>query len=133
MPRCVARRASDSPSPGRKRMVIRSVAGPCAGAGTDSRNGAASGSRTLRIAIIASADYERPDAVASVAKRAFSAADGRTVIEGSGDLAERQVMTEATSAAIADTPLSCRQSDFQAQITLSERKSVALETGVASS
>src|ERR1700733_623303 len=116
MPRCAARRAIDSPSPGRKRMVIRSVAGPRAGAGTDSRNGAASGSRTLRIAIIASADSERPDDVASVAKRAFSAAERRAVIAGRDDLAERQVMTEATSAPIADTPLSCPpQSDFQPQ------------------
>ena len=105
MPRCEARRAIDSPSPGRKRMVIRSVAGPRAGAGIDSRNGAASGSRTWRIAIIASADSERPDAVASVAKRAFSAGEGRAVIEGRDDLAERQVMTEATSAASADTSL----------------------------
>src|ERR1700683_1081769 len=105
MPRCAARCAIDSRSPGRKRMVIRSVAGPRAGAGAASRNGAASGSRTLRIAIIASADSERPDAVASVANRAFSAAEGRAVIEGRDDLAERQVITSAACAAIADTSL----------------------------
>src|ERR1700733_3868808 len=121
MPRCAARRAIDSPSPGRKRMVIRSVAGPRAGAGTESRSGAASGSRTLRIAIIASADSETPDAEASVAKRAFSIAVGRAVIEGGDDLAERQVMTKAARAASADTSLSCRQSDFQPQNVLSER------------
>src|SRR6202050_2178566 len=116
MPRCAARRAIDSPSPGRKRMVIRSVAGPRAGAGTDSRNGAASGFKSLRMAIIASADSETPDAAASVAKRAFSAAEGRAVIDGRDDLAERQVITNAACAAIADTPLSCRrQSDFQPQ------------------
>src|ERR1700683_4931567 len=116
MPRCTARRAIDSPSPGRKRMVIRSVADTRAGAGTDPRIGTASRSRTLRIAIIASADSETPDVAASVAKRAFSAAEGRAVIEGRDDLAERQVITNAACAAIADTPLSCRrQSDFQPQ------------------
>src|SRR5579863_2516833 len=121
MPRCAARRAIDSPSPGRKRMVIRSVAGPRAGAGTDPHNGGASRSRTLRIAIIASADSETPDAAASVAKRAFSATEGRAVIESRDDLAERQVITKAARAAIADTPLSCRQSNFQPQNVLSER------------
>jgi hypothetical protein len=135
MPRCAARRAIDSPSPGRKRMVIRSVAGPRAGADTDPHNGAASGARTLRIAIIASADSERPDAVASVAKRAFSAAEGRAVIEGSDELAERQVMSEGASAASADTSLSCRQSNFQPQNALSgrHRTCVTLESAAASS
>src|ERR1700728_4376979 len=121
MPRCTARRAIDSPSPGRKRMVIRSVAGSRAGAGTDPRIGTASGSRTLRIAIIASVDSETPDAAARVAKRAFSAAEGRAVIDGRDDIAEREVMTEATSAATADTSLSCPQSDFQPQNALSLR------------
>jgi hypothetical protein len=106
------RRAIDSPCPGRKRIVIRSVAGPRAGAGTDSRNGAALGSRTVRMAIIASADSERPDAAASVAKRAFSAAQRRAVIEGRGGLAERHVITKAVAAAKADTPLSCPHCNF---------------------
>ena len=111
MPRCSARRAIDSPSPGRKRMVIRSVAGPRAGADTDPCDGPASGSRTLRIAIIASVDSETPDTAASVANRAFSAAEGRAVIERRDDLAERCVITSAACAAIADTSLSCPQSD----------------------
>jgi hypothetical protein len=83
---------------------------------------------------MASADSERPDAVASVAKRSFSAAEGRAVIEGRDDLAERQFMTKAARAAIADSPLSCPQSDFHPQNALAEqhRKCVALETGAAS-
>jgi hypothetical protein len=64
------------------------------------------------MAIMASADSERPDAAASVAKRAFSAAEGRAVIEGRGGLAERHVITKAVAAAKADTPLSCPHCNF---------------------
>jgi hypothetical protein len=57
------------------------------------------------MATIASADSETPDAAASVAKRAFSAAEGRAVIEGRDEFAEGQLTTRASSAAKADTPL----------------------------
>jgi hypothetical protein len=45
------------------------------------------------MAMSASADSDTPARSASQVKRAFSAAEGRAVIEGSGDLAERHVMT----------------------------------------
>src|SRR3989449_8038883 len=85
-------------------MVIRSVAATRGAVGeTCCRESVAI---TARMAVNASADSDRPRAAASVAKRSFSSGEGRAVIEGSVDLAERQVMRKAASAANADTSLS---------------------------
>jgi hypothetical protein len=51
------------------------------------------------MAMSASADSDMPARSASQVKRCFSAAEGRAVIEGRGDLAELQVMTSVASAA----------------------------------
>ena len=90
---------SSSPSPGRRRMVIRSVAAPAPAKApsraTEQRRGPGPcGSRSSP-----ALTPRHPDAAASVAKRAFSGAESRAVIEGSRDLVERQVMTNVASAA----------------------------------
>src|SRR5215471_10543881 len=69
-----------APSPGRNRMVMRSVAltrsaGACA---------LPSATTNARIAINASLDSEMPAAWARVEKRAFSAGEGRAVIDRPG-------------------------------------------------
>jgi hypothetical protein len=65
---------------------------------------------TERIAESARADSDNPRERASVANQLFSSADTRTVIEGSDNRAERQLMGSDRSAANADTPLSCPHS-----------------------
>ena len=74
----------EAPSPGRRRIVIRSVEGPNAGGGSLSASGFASGFSTSRMAISARADSEMPARTASAAKRSLSLGDGRAVIDGSG-------------------------------------------------
>src|SRR5882762_6572079 len=93
-------------------MVIRSVAAPVSAAAVVVGGTLPSRSSTVRMAMSASADSDMPARSASHAKRAFSAVEGRAVIEGRNDLAERHVMMKAASAANADTPLSCPQTNF---------------------
>ena len=85
----------EAPSPGRKRIVIRSVAGPNAGGGSHSPIGFASGFRTSRMAISARADSEMPAWAASATKRSFSSGEGRAVIDGSGRV-DRQATDKGT-------------------------------------
>jgi hypothetical protein len=95
MPRSPARRVIAAPSPGRSRMVIRSVARICPDSGASAVAGDAlpSGSIKVRIATSARADSDIPVRSASCAKRAFSAGEGRAVIEGS-DTVARQLMSK---------------------------------------
>src|SRR5579863_4911889 len=86
----------EAPSPGRRRIVIRSFAGPDAGGGSLSPIGLASGSSTSRMAISARADSEIPARAASAAKRSFSVGEGRAVIDGSGRV-DRQATGKGTS------------------------------------
>jgi hypothetical protein len=87
-------------------MVMRPVPGTRAAVGETWWREPESVAMTARMAVNASADSDRPRAAASVAKHYFSSDEWRAVIEGRGDLAERQVMTQAASAANADTSLS---------------------------
>ena len=83
MPRSAARRAMTAPSPGRKRMVMRSVARTRSAAASYDAGPRVfpSSSTNARIAINASLDSEMPAAWARVAKRAFSAAEALAVID----------------------------------------------------
>ena len=81
MPRCAAWRAIVSWSPGRRRMVMRSVAG--AGVSTHLAGGPFESS-SERMPIRARVDSDIPRLEASSAKRRFSSAVGRAVIEGGG-------------------------------------------------
>jgi hypothetical protein len=68
-------------------MVIRSVAGSRVAAGrVDSDDTAVFDCSSARLATRASADSERPRAVASSAKHCFSVGVGRAVIDGSREL-----------------------------------------------
>jgi len=64
------------------------------------------------MAASANAGSNIPACSASIANRAFSAPEGRAVIDVNNDQIERYVMTKWISAANADTPLSCPQSNF---------------------
>lgn len=82
-PRSVARRITSSPSPGRRRMVIRSLAATCSHFSSGWRaSHSASRSRRRRIARSASSLSESPACRAINLNRAFSSIEGRTVIEG---------------------------------------------------
>ena len=74
-------------------MVSRSVAGPLFCTPRHGGPDESSSSRKARMAMSASADSEMPAACASVAKRVFSAAEGRTVIEA-GVVPEARLMTD---------------------------------------
>src|SRR5580704_12732310 len=97
------------PSPGRRRMVIRSVAGE---RGPVAYGSSEPESFTERMAERARTDSDKPRERASVANHSFSSADTRTVIEGRDDRGGRQLMGSARSAANADIPLSCPHSNF---------------------
>jgi hypothetical protein len=93
-PRFAARSRMARRSPGRKRMVIRSRAVSSAVTVSPfARPGLADSSRA-RIATRASLLSEIPRAVAIEAKRCFSSAVGRAVIDGRGRLAVPSVMTK---------------------------------------
>src|SRR6516165_3966389 len=74
------------PSPGRNRMVMRSVALARSAAGSHSAGPFVlpSASANARIAINASLDSKIPAAWATVEKRAFSGGEGRAVIDRPG-------------------------------------------------
>lgn len=108
MPRRLARSLITRRSPGRNRMVIRSV--------ERSRREAAFVSETSlqsskeRMAIRASVDSDIPRLAANVAKRSFSAGVGRAVIDGRRE-AEPLLLTMETPFVQqkADASLSCHQ------------------------
>src|SRR6186713_120737 len=81
MPRRFARSLITRRSPGRNRMVMRSVArSRCAGPAFVSETSLQFSKE--RIAIRASVDSDIPRLAANVAKRSFSAGVGRAVIDG---------------------------------------------------
>src|SRR3984957_18420384 len=94
MSRSAARRAMTAPSPGRSRMVMRSVAlmlsvvvsyaGPCV---------LPSSPTNARIAINASLDSDMPTAWARFVQRAFSTAEARAVIDTSVVRVARQLIS----------------------------------------
>lgn len=114
MPRCLARSLRVLMSPGRSRIVIRSVDGSGSGggvlvsAGTETR----SLSNRERIAISASVDSETRSLVASSANRRLSSAEGRAVMEGLRDV-EMVSFTRRILLVLqnADISLSCHQNN----------------------
>src|SRR5688500_8345944 len=112
MPRRLARSLITRRSPGRNRMVIRSVE-------RSRRAGAVFASETSlpfsneRMAIRASADSDIPRLAANVAKRSFSLGVGRAVIDGRRE-AEPLLLTMETPCVQqkADASLSCHQNYF---------------------
>src|ERR1700688_1989190 len=98
-----------SPSPGLRRMVIRSVAGECVASGTGLLGASCPSART---ADKASVDSDTPRERARDANQVFSSADRRIVIDARTRLEERQFIARPLGAADADAPLSCHGSDI---------------------
>ena len=107
-PRSAARWITASPSPGRRRIVMRSVAATCCGLSGDSRRShTSSRSRRARIAFEASADSDRPTCCASNLKRAFSSVEGRTVIDGIEHRARRLLRARSRASSPTFSAGSC--------------------------
>ena len=104
-----ARRRMASRSPGRKRIVIRSWAGPLLD-GLGGKSGDCDSSQA-RMAITASVDSEICRWAATAANRRFSSDVGRAVIVGAADF--KALSFTARNSELqqnADTSLSCHQS-----------------------
>src|SRR5580704_3278880 len=110
MARSDARQAMACPSPGRSRMVMRSVAGVLGPVALGSRQ-PESGMERMTARAMADSDTLRERA--RLENHSLSRAERRTVIDGSGVRAERHLMWAVVRcAANADTPLSCPRRNF---------------------
>jgi hypothetical protein len=111
-----------SRSPGRKRIVIRSRAGPSLD-GLGGKSGDCESSKA-RIAISASIDSEICRWAATTAKRCFSSGVGRAVIVGAVDfMAPSFIVRNSELQQNADTSPSCHHSN-NALATLLDPKSL---------
>src|SRR5277367_4080968 len=126
MRRSAARRRMVSRSPGRRRIVIRSRAGPLLdGMGIKSANCESS---NARMAISASADSDICRCAATAANKRFSCDVGRAVIEGTVDCkAPSFTAPNLELQQNADTSLSCHHSNNN-PITLLDPKSLLLRS-----
>src|SRR5215469_5720403 len=134
MPRFAARWETTSPSHGRSLMVSRSVAGTRYCTPGDGGPDGPSSWRKARIAMRASADSEMPAACASIATRAFSPADGRTVIEA-GVVPEARLMTDGLLPSWSRScarPQQAKPSSYSPFCTVLALDSASLETARAS-
>ena len=115
-------------SPGRSRIVIRSVDGSCSGGDVRVSAGTETGllSNKERIAISASVDSETRSLVASSANRRFSPGEGRAVMEGLGDV-EMFSFTRSILLVLqnADISLSCHQNNTDSDLGRSNSVVVA--------
>jgi hypothetical protein len=126
MRRSDARRRMASRSPGRKRMVIRSRAGPL----LDGLGGKLDDceSNQARMAISASVDSEICRRAATAANKRFSSGVGRAVIVGAVDFeAPTFIARNSELQQNADTSLSCHHSNNDST-TLLDPKSLLIRS-----
>ena len=99
------------PSPGRNRIVMRSVAARPPESGTRVLTEGPFDSSMARMAVNASIDSDTPHCAASSAKRRFSSGVGRAVIDGARDVDVLLLTRAPLVQQNADTSLSCHHND----------------------
>src|SRR5215472_77553 len=111
IPRRAARWLMARPSPGRRRIVIRSVAARRPGSGASVVIEGPFDSSTARIAVNANVDSETPQRAASSANLRFSSGVGRAVIDGVREVGGLLLTRAPLAQQNADTSLSCHRTN----------------------